>query len=139
MLGLCLLSLFSWLPAQLMVDVKECMNKRKKKWMKIQLAMFLHFYFLLETVSWGVKYIHAENISFCRNFLTIIITKVSRVFFFLNKFIYLFIYGCIRSSLLCTGFLYLWWAGATLCCGVRTSHCGGFSCCGALALGMRAQ
>ena len=26
-------------------------------------------------------------------------------FFFLNKFIYLFIFGCVGSSLLCTGFL----------------------------------
>ena len=26
-------------------------------------------------------------------------------------------------------------AGATLCCGVQASHCGGFSCCGARALG----
>ena len=24
--------------------------------------------------------------------------------------------------------------GATLCCSVRVSHCGGFSCCGAWAL-----
>ena len=29
--------------------------------------------------------------------------------------------------------------GATLCCGVRASHCGGFSCCGAQALGVRAS
>ena len=30
-------------------------------------------------------------------------------------------------------------AGATLCCGVRASHCGVFSCCRAQALGMRAS
>ena len=30
-------------------------------------------------------------------------------------------------------------SGATLCCGARASHCGGFSCCGARALGMRAS
>ena len=29
--------------------------------------------------------------------------------------------------------------GATLRCGVRASHCGGFSCCGAWALGVRAS
>ena len=29
--------------------------------------------------------------------------------------------------------------GATLCCGVQASHCGGFSCCGAQALGMQAS
>ena len=49
--------------------------------------------------------------------------------------IFIFIFSCIRSSLLCTGFLQLWQAGATLCCGARASHCGGFSCCGAQALG----
>ena len=29
--------------------------------------------------------------------------------------------------------------GATLCCGVWASHCCGFSCCGARALGMQAS
>ena len=49
--------------------------------------------------------------------------------FFLYKFIlfYLFIFGCVGSSLLRAGFLWLWRAGATLRCGARTSHCGGFS------------
>ena len=37
--------------------------------------------------------------------------------------------------LLHTGFLWLWRAGATLRSGVRASHCGGFTCCGARALG----
>ena len=49
--------------------------------------------------------------------------------------IYLFIFGCVGSSLLRTGFLQLRRAGATLRCGARASHCGGFSCCGARALG----
>ena len=60
-------------------------------------------------------------------------------YYFLNLFIYLFIFGCIGSSLLCTGFLQLWQAGATLRCSVRASHCSGFSCCGAWALGAQAQ
>ena len=30
-------------------------------------------------------------------------------------------------------------SGATLRCGAQASHCGGFSCCGARALGMRAS
>ena len=29
--------------------------------------------------------------------------------------------------------------GATLCCGAQASHCGGFSCCGAWALGAQAS
>ena len=33
----------------------------------------------------------------------------------------------------------MWRAGATLCCGVWASHCGGFSCCGARAVGTRAS
>ena len=30
-------------------------------------------------------------------------------------------------------------SGVTVCCGVLSSHCGGFSCCGAWALGARAS
>ena len=56
------------------------------------------------------------------------------------KFIYFYLYfGCVGSSLLHTGFLQLWRAGATLRCGAQASHCGGFSCCGARALGKRAS
>ena len=44
-------------------------------------------------------------------------------------------FGCVKSSLLHTCFLYLWQVGATLRCGTRVSHCSGFSCCGAQALG----
>ena len=65
------------------------------------------------------------------------------LFFFLKEigvyfFIYLFIFGCVGSSLLRAGFLQLWRAGATLRCSAWASHCGGFSCCGAWALGTRA-
>ena len=57
-------------------------------------------------------------------------------FFFLNLFI---IFGCVGSSLLRVGFLQLWRAGATLCCGAQASHCGGFSCCRARAPGAQAS
>ena len=56
------------------------------------------------------------------------------LFYFLKKF-YLFIFYCVGSSLLRAGFLQLWRARATLHCGARASHCSGFSCCGARALG----
>ena len=56
-------------------------------------------------------------------------------FFFLNKFIYLFFFLAALGLCCCTGFLQLRWAGATLHCGVWASHCGGFSCCRAWALG----
>ena len=52
---------------------------------------------------------------------------------------YLFIFGCVGSSLLRTGFLQLWRVGATLHCGAWASHCGGLSCCRAQALGVRAS
>ena len=54
---------------------------------------------------------------------------------FKNKFIF----GCVGSLLLCAGFLWLRRAGATLRCGAQASHCGGFSCCGARALGVQAS
>ena len=62
--------------------------------------------------------------------------------FFLKNFspVYLFfIFGCIGSSLLHVGFLWLWRAGSTLRCGAWASHRGGFSCCGARALGAQAS
>ena len=55
------------------------------------------------------------------------------------RHIYLFIFGCVGSSLLRAGFLSLQGVGATLCCSARASHCSGFSCCGARALGARAS
>ena len=56
-------------------------------------------------------------------------------------YIYLFIYyfGCLGSLLLCTGFLQLRRAGATLHCSARASHCSGFSCCREQALGTQAS
>ena len=53
--------------------------------------------------------------------------------------LYVFIFGCIVSPLLRAGFLLLQRAGATLCCSEWASHCGGFSCCGARALGVWAS
>ena len=53
--------------------------------------------------------------------------------------VFFFFFGCIGSSLLHVGFLQLWHAGATLRCGAWVSHCGGFFCCGARALGTRAS
>ena len=60
-------------------------------------------------------------------------------FFFFNKFINLFIFGCVGSSFLCEGFLQLQRAGATLHRGARASHYRGLSCCGAHAPDAQAQ
>ena len=61
------------------------------------------------------------------------------LFLKINKFIYLFIFGCVGSSLLHVGFLQLRRAGAALPCGAQASHCHGFSCCRAWALGVWAS
>ena len=58
---------------------------------------------------------------------------------FITFFLFYFIFGHIGSSLLLAGFLWLWRAGTTLRCGARASHCGGFSCCRARALGPQAS
>ena len=61
------------------------------------------------------------------------------LFFFFFNIIYLFIFGCAQSSLLCMGFLQLgrvgWSGGATLRRSAQASHCRGFSCCRARAPG----
>ena len=54
-------------------------------------------------------------------------------------YLFLFIYGCVGSSLLCEGFLQLWQAGATLHRGARASHYRSLSCCGAQAPDAQAQ
>ena len=51
---------------------------------------------------------------------------------FKNQFI---LFLAMLVSLHCVGFLWLWWAGATLSCGEQASHCSDFSCCRAQALG----
>ena len=48
-------------------------------------------------------------------------------------------FGCIGSSLLHAGFLELRRAGDALPCGAWASHCSGFSCCGARAIGTQAS
>ena len=57
----------------------------------------------------------------------------SEAFLFLYKFIYLFLAALGHRC--CAGFLQLQRVGATLRYGAQASHCGGFSCCGARALG----
>ena len=57
--------------------------------------------------------------------------------FKIHLFIY-FIFGCVESSLLHMGFSSCSEQGATLRCSAWSHH-GGFSCCGARALGSRAS
>ena len=57
-----------------------------------------------------------------------------RVFFKINLFIYFWLHwvfvAAYELSILAV-------SGATLHCGAQASYCGGFSCCGARALGVR--
>ena len=69
----------------------------------------------------------------------LVYTVESLIFFLINLFIYLFIFGCVGSSFLCEGFLQLQRAGATLHRGARASHCRGLSSCGAQAPDAQAQ
>ena len=67
-----------------------------------------------------------------------IAAEILLVFFFFNKFIYLFL--AVLGLCRCMRALSSWQrVGATLHCGARASHCGGFSCCGAWALGVWAS
>ena len=56
----------------------------------------------------------------------------SSVYFNVQLFFKRFIFGRM-------GFLHLQQAGATLCCGVQASQCGGFACSRARALGTQAS
>ena len=60
---------------------------------------------------------------------------MGRLFFFF----FLVVGGCTGSLLLRVGFLWLWQVGATLLCSAQASHCSGFSCCRAWALGALAS
>ena len=91
----------------------------------------------MEGYNHSQRSVFLKKITVC-NFRLIYIYIYFSFFFNMNGwilFIYLFIFGCVGSSSLCVGFLWLWRAGATLHCSVWASHCGGFSCCGAWALG----
>ena len=59
--------------------------------------------------------------------------------FFLNFYLFIFIFGCVGSSFLCEGCLQLRRAGAALHRGARASYCLGLSCCGAQAPDAQAQ
>ena len=54
-------------------------------------------------------------------------------------FILFYFIGCVGSSLLHGSSSLVVELGATLRCGAQVSYCGGFSCCGAQALGTRAS
>ena len=61
-------------------------------------------------------------------------------FFYIHKFIYLiYLFLLHRVFIAGCGLSLVRRAGAALRCSAWASHCGGFSCCGAWALGMQAS
>ena len=60
------------------------------------------------------------------------------ILFLINLFIYLFL-AALGLRCYAWAFLKLQRVGAALCCGAGSSHCGGFSCCRARALSVRAS
>ena len=60
-------------------------------------------------------------------------------FLFMYVYIYVCMYVCLRWVFVAVRGLPLVAVGATLCCSAWASHCGGFSCCRARALGTQAS
>ena len=63
--------------------------------------------------------------------------KINLCYYFI--FIYLLFLAALGLRCCMWAFLWLWLVRATPRCGSRASHSGGFSCCGAWALGARAS
>ena len=94
-------------------------------------VLYIHIYILFQIIFHYKLLQDIEYSSLCYT--------VGPCLSILKLFIYLFIFGCVRSLFLCEGFLQLRRAGATLHRGVRASHCRGLSCCRAQAPDAQAQ
>ena len=103
-----------------------------------------------ERVATFVKVMPWINFCFDSRFLKLNSISNSAPFSQAAEFLSFWIFFCFLSYLLmwfwlCWVFvnaqivLWLQQAGATPCCRVQASHCGGFSCCGAQALGVQAS
>ena len=100
-------------------------SSRRRRWVHILLPWHLSPYRLLQSVLCRCL---CYTVGHCWVF---ILLSFFKVLIYLVYFIYLFL--AALSLLLCPGFLYFQRVGATLTCGVRASHCGVFSLCGAQA------
>ena len=69
----------------------------------------------------------------CEMVFNIIVKMPGVGLFFFFLIIYLFVFDCTRTWLLCGLFSSCGEQGLLSSCGVRASHCGGFSCCGTWA------
>ena len=102
------------------------------------LILFFHSSILIlgpYTFNW---ILHSLNTN---NSIHIRLDTYSEICIYIISFLkYLFIYFWLHWVFVAAlGLSLLRRADATLCCGARASHCGGFSCCGAQALGAQAS
>ena len=105
-------------------------SPRPDQWSYLMYFQYYHSFSSVITIPLILSMIF--NVFFLK--IRALFLKINLVFNF-----YLFIFGCIGSLLLRTGFLQLWQAGAILCRGAQASRCSSFSCCGARALSTRAS
>ena len=96
----------------------------------------LSYVFFLLWLEVAICFIKLPNSTFSIRFQTLNSSMIWYLLFF-HHCPDIFFLSCVGSSLLRAGFLQLRRAGAALPCSARASHCGGFSCCGAPALGVR--
>ena len=115
------------------------------------LLMNLYFYYYKISLSLVVffallclKFIQLLCIRQCSYNVPIFLVSnfifdVAFFLFLLFYFIYLLFLAALGLCCCMPAFLWLQRVGATLHCGSRASHCGGFSCCRVWALGARAS
>ena len=65
--------------------------------------------------------------------------KVAFIYLFILKYILFIYFWLCWVFAAAPGLSLVVASGATLCCGTQASRCGGFSCCGARALGVWAS
>ena len=95
-------------------------------WQKILIALWFGIGVLV-----AYCFLFPTSFSRAAAFFFFFFFKFECIWFFFKNYLF---FGCSGSSLLYAGFLCLW-VGATLHWGTQASHCGGFSCCRAQALG----
>ena len=127
---------------QILCDTTHVWNLKKSNWETQSRMAFARAWG--NRVKWkeigqsahisGYRWTHLYSMVTIVSNTVLYIWKLLRLWiFFILNFMYLFIFGCAVSLLLCTDFLYLQRVGPTLPCSVQASHCDGFSWCWAQA------
>ena len=121
---------FSWLAPVVVTDCSIDPIRLRRAWWHFMYLIFWVKYLWSSFLKLRLKKKKSKlQVTFARlfyydNLLIIWIKSLfySLWFYTLQRLIWFF--SCAGSLLLCTGFLYLQWAGSTLPCSGRTSHCG---------------